>query len=478
MRKLIPIIIALLAFSCAKMPQQLQPRATIPVETKVSEPSDIKIDFERLDTVYFVSSIDIEKYIHFKKLLNPKTKIKSVTPFEVQGVTLFYVVNYDNGWEIISADKRTQPVLGRSEKGSFSMKNYEETPWATWAYTLGLDVLTERMYGPEATFTNNENLVFWGSLTSPSLMMPEFRDSIPPVIHLPVEPIEGVTGYYELEFVTYSSPETVSVDHLTTTRWDQGGAEWETRNEFVPFRTDVDTLRSPSGCVAVAGAQMAYFLHNKIGKPTHAPSAGYCVGTINNFSREFYNLSTQIWDDMWRFNTTASDMLCGYIGWAVNMNYGNKGSGALTRNLRTYFDYWGISCDIDFYDSSVVFDELRYRGMPVIVGAKPRENVFDGHSFIIDCCKYERQQICYMYMWHWYEQYLGGLHPMVEDRYEYSTQVLGMTFVRMNWGWGDIIENNWDFAPNGTWEITVDEEKNKVYHFDWIRRMLYGFQEI
>lgn len=100
--------------------------------------SEIKEDGK--ENPYFVTSVDLKNYFRFKKIQYPDLELKEVEPFEYEDQTLLYVLNYNKGWEVISADKRTQVVLGCGEEGSFTMKDYEETPWGTWVYTLAMDV--------------------------------------------------------------------------------------------------------------------------------------------------------------------------------------------------------------------------------------------------------------------------------------------------------------------------------------------------
>lgn len=72
---------------------------------------EIAVDYESLDTVFFVTMKDVANYIHFRKL-QAKDKGAEIEECEVtpmgldDGITLCYFINYYEGWEIISADKR------------------------------------------------------------------------------------------------------------------------------------------------------------------------------------------------------------------------------------------------------------------------------------------------------------------------------------------------------------------------------------
>ena len=66
-------------------------------------------------------------------------------------------------------------------------------------------------------------------------------------------------------------------DHLIKTNWGQKDP-W---NSSVPF-VDGSTAKCVAGCVAISGAQMMYFLHNKLGVPAQMYSAGGYVGSVSN----------------------------------------------------------------------------------------------------------------------------------------------------------------------------------------------------
>ena len=107
---------------------------------------DLEFNLEDVDNTYHVTSSDIDDYLKYKQISSPeKISLKGVEPFYFQGAIIFYVINYESGWEIVSADKRTPVLLAKGKNGSFSMKGYESSPWGTWMFTVGLDVLNTRL---------------------------------------------------------------------------------------------------------------------------------------------------------------------------------------------------------------------------------------------------------------------------------------------------------------------------------------------
>ena len=77
-----------------------------------------------------VSMKDIDAYLHFQDLAYDR-KVISVDPYVAGGDTLLYIINYEEGWELIAGDKRSPATLGRSSKGEFTLKtkNKEMLCW-------------------------------------------------------------------------------------------------------------------------------------------------------------------------------------------------------------------------------------------------------------------------------------------------------------------------------------------------------------
>lgn len=499
MKRIIPtIIIVILAFSCAKE----EPVSRILVDDILTK-GDIKEDS------YAVTYADIKNYLHFKQLENSELKLKSIEPFEYEGQTFLYVLNYNKGWEVISADKRTQVVLAKGEEGSFTMKDYKETPWGTWVYTLAMDVRHVKEQNIQVAYNENADYEFWGQINGPLYSMPPVP---PPVIDttsiivrpIILEPIENVYGYYELSDVSYIyNVDTISVPRLTTTSWKQNSYtlhnEGIAGNSYVPLKYD-GSKHVPSGCTPVAGAQMAYYLHEKIGQPEHRPHyLRKCTRTIGNSSDNLYITDPNFWPDNftnegWNqmdsliinindledticTNSHYADMLIAYIGRRSDTWYYNIHAGATLSDMqRGYFNNYLISSQFyNHFDADIVYDELANHEMPVIVSAFTAETGGEGHTFIIDGCKYSRKRIVYTYEWHWYERYLDGtcIIPDVPPRTELGQcryqEVLGL---HMNWGWSAKYNNSTDyFAPSGDWNATDDQDPEYSYNY---RKVMLG----
>ena len=433
---------------------------------------DLEFNLEDVDNTYHVTSSDIDDYLKYKQISSPeKISLKGVEPFYFQGAIIFYVINYESGWEIVSADKRTPVLLAKGKNGSFSMKGYESSPWGTWMFTVGLDVLNTRLHGLDVSYEENESLRFWTLITEPEVILgqPSMASSTPP------PPPPPPPGHYELvSTYTIVDYDSVEIDHLTTTKWSQTGSDC---NYYVPFRTDTTYLKAPAGCVAVAGAQMLYFLHNTLGVPAAAPSSAYCYGNVDSYQMGQSGSSTTVWSQMTTWGGPFAGILIANAGTLVGMDYGNDGSTAYTSDLvDNFFGYYGIDCIYGDYNTDAIRSQIIHRGIPIIVRAGSFV-LFDtwhsAHSFIVDGARYSRNKTVFYYEWVYDVNPAPGTHlpsplpPYTVESYSINT----IEMIKMNWGWGGSYNEDW-FSPGGDWELNTPEG---LFNFQYRRKMISGF---
>ena len=419
------------------------------------------------DKEYFVSEEDINAYIKFKALSEKQDPmVDNIEPFTIDGDTVFYVVNYSKGWEIISADKRTPYLLGRGLEGSFSMDKFQDTPWATWMATIGEDVKQTQMFGNKASFEDNEYLQFWTLIKGPYDVKTKGQ-GLPPILN--------PAGHFELVDVDVSLCGCDSITHLIKTHWHQ----LPPYNAYCPFNND-SSAHVKAGCVAVAGAQVLNYLHDIIGTPETMPDSGYCTGKHNGiYTQDFFGNSTALWDE---YCEDYAAIAIGYVGKTVGMNYKENHSGVRTKKLvDRVFIPWGIDCTFDSYDPSFIIPQLHDNHLPIILSARSLV-LFDtwekGHSFILDGYYRDRKKYTYYYEWVYDEELgTGGIateppRPYTEVAYSYTN----VSQIWMNWGWSITDFNNASFSPGGDWEIVINNPDDTTrYNFQYRRRMIYGF---
>ena len=435
-----------------------------------------------VDMEYLVTSADLETYLELQPN-SPNGIKRPVKSVEAKGpnadVTLMYVVNYDKGWEILSADKRAQPVLAFSDDGEFSFETANPGE-RVWLEGLACDVLNLRTADKalqSRAAENNPNVGFWRGLELRKKMMEEelemmtrieLPDSItlPPLTPLPDMPDYPEHGHWELTGTTTESVPVDTVNHMTQTRWYQT-SPWD---YYCP---KVNGYTAPAGCAPVAAAQMLYYLHNKLGIPRYAlldPS----------FYEEYPNLNDSIvWDSMAKFHHSESGhresaRLIRDVGERIGAQYGESSTSAPTGELPTkVFQPYGISCVFSDYDSSIVKNSLQQR-MPVVISAKRDQAGEKGHAFIIDgYIRYKRVTTC-EYSW-FYDEEFAANNPIdrVSPRTETSEGFPEIEYVCMNWGWFRDNDNyNWYGIGIGAPWSTITGDYN------YFRRMITGFDSL
>lgn len=473
-RTLIWVMVLLAVCSCSKTDDQnasIADRSTLPLSTKGEQ----TINPKSLDMVYFVSPEDIRAYTHFRKLLakkdNVDLSVESIVPLGPQeDVTLCYLINYNDGWEVISADKRTPVVLAAQESGTLNLEECPENEGLaaqlSWIGYLAAEVLSVRSNpeykpnDPEAINGVTSSQDFWCAITTPGELF-ENRDGggNPP----------GLEGYWELVSITEETLEYDQV-YLTTPAWSQSSPY----NTYAPYRTDYPSLHAPAGCVAVAGAEMLYFLYNHLSSNIPIPSAAYVSGNINSYTISFDTPSTANWGPVLNGNTDAIAVLLAYIGYCLPNQWGNTGTGSSLTNLKNnVYSNFGIASTLADYTASSAKYALTSSGRPIIMSAYGNVTYFlgipiynDGHAFLIDKYKRVRKRYTYYYEWvYGYEGEIINFAPEYTEVY-YGTPYLDDT-VGMNWGWGGYGNSSW-YSLSGSWSI--DE-----YSFDYDRDMLCDF---
>lgn len=427
------------------------------------------------DFSYFVSEEDLQDYLRYKSLaLEKEIEVNEIIPFkDAEDNTLLYIINYDEGWDLIAADKRATIPLGTSPEGSLSLDD-KDCPVVTWVGCLAEDVSIMRMTDEAISNTSEVvmyNINFWKAVTADKSLFTDILNEYFPVEQtrdpsFPFVPYPN--GHYELSEVYDIILDVDSIQHLIPVRWKQKA---DSCNAFVPWRSDTTTLRAPAGCVAVSGAQMLYFLHYAIGLPTEAPTSAYCWGSVgdSDYIWDQYNYSSTAWSQMTVDGGEKAGMLIAAVANKVHMEFGNQGSSAHTSDLPDdCFADFGVSSTYTSYNDNIIKAAL-LSGMPTIVRADNSGGY--GHSFIIDGYFRHRHETTYVYIWVWDDNDPNAAHPKIPMFVYVDNGFPYIDYYYMNWGWG----NDWNdyrFAVTGNWLVgEAPHQSNYIYN----RGMVYNF---
>ncbi len=401
----------------------------------------------------------------------PQTRTSEDTVCEVDvvtsdaGDTLMYIVNnLGGGWKVLSADARTPAVLAEGDEGSFSLED------ACDGLKVWMDCVASNMEAVRSAATDELNFTpegiaanrsFWGVDAQPAALSPT--------------PLPNPEGQWH---VSTSSTEYLveEMGHLSP-RWSQN----EAYSAYCPYRNDDSGVKAPAGCVAVAGAQVLYYLHYKLGKPATMISSGYCEGDVDGFTRSFSDETSEVWSQMspdyhsLSGSANAEALLIGYVGKEINVHYHNDYSWAIPNNLRTrLFGPLGISSKKRNYSADTVKTYLD-RELPVIVTASSQAIPTDFliHCFVLD--GYRKTYTKYTHYHYWVPDDLEDrLGPeQYEPYYTYNYSEPEITAVRINWGW----DSQWVSGANDGWySLTDDWLVSGGVNYIYNRTMIYGFE--
>lgn len=335
--------------------------------------------------------------------------------------TVMFIVSYTDGWAVLSGDKRAVPVLGSSEKGSFNseISSAGSAIWFNEAANGILELKKKNLPIDEKSLTENKDFNFWIKAEKASNVQKALssKPKEPPTINfVPLEETylckRLISSHLVSNLKNYVGP-------YTRTEWGQR-EPWNTNLPQVwSYKLNSNT-QPPTGCVAVAIAQMLYFTHYKLGVPSGLYHTVYSTGQIydeTNYSVSFYRGNYQEnsprWDQMPLEyqeddpNTSYVADLMADVGNRVNMKYAVNGSSS-SLSLSAFQSY-GLMFDEKDYNSTDVLNNLR-NGMPVMISAMmtasttgwwfwEQTHYKDGHAWIIDGIVDNTRRIGYEYVW-------------------------------------------------------------------------------
>lgn len=468
MKKSILLLVAVLAVGCSV--SEVEPAVSeMEYNFKTLETKTIK-EYYPNDT-YALSEEDVEAYVKYLDLLESndhKGKVKEVVPVSHDGDVVYYIINFEDGWQLLSSDKRGPIILGQSKEGNFHIE--EQNPAVmTWIDCLVEGIEYRRLFPDEyyaslddKGLENEENSMrTWLAITADTDYLlnngqgQETKSG-------GFEHIDPGFGHYELvDTYTALHHNYRVVDHLIKTKWRQ---DFDL-NAFCPLKNGSTEERCPLGCVPLAAAQILYYYHYKLGVPETSPSSVTSFGDEYNWSINVNDFSATTWDMMGTYNDNFfpkydhrqyGAMFAIYVAILANTTFHSSHSWALPRQLKErVFRPNGIDCDFSWsYDSNEVYENL-LEDNPVIFAANSTAvndtTFFNGHALIIDGFSDDAYVTHYVYQWVYEESSQGQIHLPAPDPYEVTVEISSQaTLFKMNWGYGSDGDNA-DYAPNGNW---------------------------
>lgn len=380
----------------------------------------------------------------------------SLNTIQKNGNPMLHIVNYDEGgWAIITGNRREEnQILAMSDVGHFDPDNITNSNVAFW-FAMQLEQMEAVEFEEDvmADMNGNSNV----SVNS----IPPFDDEYV-WVRLPLEPIETTT--------------LKEVGPLLTTKWGQG-YPW---NYNCPYFAKSGKW-APTGCPAVAVAQLLYYYHFHLGVPSGLYHS--IVPTYNNHddyytlsvTRSDYHANSNRWEEMaktYRSRCASTDYVGDLmidIGERVGITYSENGSGAAFDDYKNVFSLYGLSSSAIDYNSDKLISSLN-DNKPVLISSRreklkavqsERKKDTEGHSWVIDgykryCTITDRpykwvimppdslsfyNNINYDYVltveekeWRYPDVYENQIDHSYSYRYDY--------YLKMNWGYNGLYDNN------------------------------------
>lgn len=433
---------------------------------------------------FVLTEADVDNYVHFRNL-EGKSKgrtivLSEIIPLYWEDEVCLYVLQYEEGFDVISADKRSPIPLAEVSYGTFEECNDPN------GFGGHLNLMAEEVWFSLNDYTNpsqdaeesiQSSLDFWRMVNADSTFIARNADSTYNGIGLRLDP-NIPPGHWVLVGVDTVEEVYDSIPHLTTTTWYQRGIY----NYYCPDDKDsLDVIvECPAGCVAIAGAQMLYYLHFKEGVPLNSPANGYCYGHVydNSYVQFFWNHSSSTWAAMQpprSATDTLAALLVGDVGKKLEISYTWNGSSASTVDLKNdVFPPYGWNSEYsDSYLSNKIVSNLQ-NGFPVVCAGQRETRGVNriGHAFLVDRYRRFRTKVTSYYEWELDDPNYSGPLPKIFPITEVSYSSPHITSYGMNWGQLDTTANASWCSLSGVWQY------DNLPPYQYNRRMIYDFSII
>lgn len=394
--------------------------------------------------------------------------IISIVPFNIDGVTCFYIFNFEKGFKVVSADTRVQPILAESDRESLVPSETDNPGVKFWLEDTADRIKVLKENNPD---TGEDYTELWSAYR-----IPANKDGIQTRSH-EVDSV-WILVHNTSEEVLYNN---ANVGPLLSTKWGQG-SPW---NAKMPM---INGIKCKTGCVAVATAQVLYYFHyqNNIPKDfwetiSIQNTSTCCIthGGVNvTLNKSNYVSDSSRWlfmaEDRYNLDTDYVSELMLDLGERLNMHYGTGSSAVIHASDLSIPQL--SSCGLSYSFDTYTFQKVKNNSLtlkPVIISgwtANPGSSGAEGHTWVIDGCRdysirytttvayhcihvdqlvnYSNYSdvLSYDEMMSMYPDASGGVYQL-----SYSVSYDNQQSLHMNWGW-DGNSNGWYNLLNNEWQ--------------------------
>lgn len=378
-------------------------------------------------TSYSISIDDLHAYLTEQST----TVLTKGSTFDIQPITsekdtVLYMVNYEDGWEVFSADKRAPRVFAKAETGSISEADFKEIPALKCLYESFVKNVKYLKNNPEVKPSTD----FVDSWDLPGVSKSESNND---------------------EKIRTRSESVVTQPHLLQTKWGQG-YPWNIRAPYTDVTLQTHCL---TGCGPVAMAQVLFYLQSLV--PDELQYTPYEDCIVNKYipgTSSYITLSSSditftptynpasVWNSMplnqyGAGSFAAVSTLMIDIGRITNTEYYAGTSSTYSSYIWLAFNnYFHITSLNISHDFDVLSELIIDNNMPAIMligymGSGPDAPFVGGHYVVADAMKE-------------YRETTNG-NTVVTGRY-----------IGFNWGWNGNCDDLWLNSDVVSWTVNGD----------------------
>ena len=419
-----------------------------------------------------VSFKDVETFICERKNIIDTKDLQAyrIEPILVEKDTVMYLVNYDDGWEVISGDMRTEPILFFCDHGNISKEELFANP-ASESVFEGLSLYLDSLRVNPVKMNNEQ---------------PTKGNPVPPSSFF-----DENGRYWALAYKYLARSSEDLQNPLSGLRWGQGtltGPPYMNWNATMPYRSPLHGNRCVAGCGPVAVAQTLVYLHQKNSSPSEFYSNATCTGflpdTTSILVLNAYNTSFSGYGDYWsslpvkaigtsasKFKIASSLLL--HIGLLSNSEYGYNNTTSSLSNLQFALQSYGYNSTLSSSYSNIFRTQIFQNKMPVILrisGQRVEGSTVSELKHFVVAEGYKKRNEVYTFV------YKNGDTGTFEYRYKQYT--FSYEYLAINWGYDGSGEYN---STNDVIWCNVNSSLHRDFSGGYdngtITHMLYNFVE-
>lgn len=454
----------------------------------ITSPSTTIMTRTMTENDYLKYNVTQQMAVDFISSNQDNPPIISVEPYEIDGITCFFIINFDKGFKIVAADKRVQPVLAESNTDLLYPHKTINKGVSIWLEDTADRIRILKENNPN---TGEDYSDLWAPFSESNLKKKITNgnnnrrydnDSI-----------------WVLIYTTSSSYTSFSVNSgpIVSTKWGQGS----------PWNNKMPTIlgdHCPSGCLPVAVAQVLYYFNSSISTPddlwhnVSIQSTSTCSthgGLLVSLNKSNHTTNSNRWYDMplnkYGNNTDYVSNLMLDLGERLNIHYYTYGSGGFY-NLGGTIPNLSL-CGITCYTSPYSFNNVKFDiidNKPLMIGAGTNTYDLGGHIWVIDGCREYTLKyttigtyycihpnnlnnypinsgvLTYDEMMALYPDANGGSYQ-VSETYYFDNQ----KSIHMNWGYDGTCDGWYNMLDTNDWIYTNSNGASSNYLYN---RILYS----